>query len=195
MTTKTVLTCAVLVCALSVPALSDGGAKDQVKGWLIAGSTPRDFEFGTARVDGTSGKCAFIKAKIAPSPSGFGTLMQEVASDNYRGKRLRVSATIKTADAERAQLWMRVDGPDGKSLAFYNMDDRAITGTTPWRPYSIVLDVPTNATDVAFGYFLNGKGTAWADAFKLEVVGKNVPVSVMKSPDLPKSPANMDFEQ
>ena len=88
---------------------------------------------------------------------------------------------------------MRVDGPNGKMLGFYNMGDKPITGTTDWTRYDVVLDVPPESVAVAFGYFLNGRGTAWAREFKLEQVGKDVPVSEFSAKPPPKAPANMDF--
>jgi hypothetical protein len=166
-----------------------------LKGWWVAGTAPQDYELGLTTTGCQSGKCAFIKANIA-NPHGFATLMQQLAPDNYLGKRLRVSASLRTEEAAKAQLWLRIDGPNGQPLGFYNMDDRPVTGTTGWKRYEVVLDVPAQAVGVAFGYFLFGKGEVWADGFKLEAVGKEVPVSVAAaSKPLPKNPANMNFDQ
>ena len=68
-------------------------------------------------------------------------------------------------------LWRRVDGRDagpGGMLAFDNMHDRPVTGTTDWARHEIVLDVSEEAEAVFFGMLLNGKGTAWVDDLKLE---------------------------
>jgi len=43
-------------------------------------------------------------------------------------------------------------------IAFDNMQKRAINGTTGWQRYEVVLDVPKDATVVAFGILLNGGG-------------------------------------
>ena len=189
---------AVLMCALMLALSGTARAGDfgtVVKGWWVAGSVPQDYELGVTSAGCLSGKCAYIKSAV-PAPRGFATLMQQLAPDNYLGKRLRVSAQIRTENADKAELWMRIDGPDGKSLHFYNMDDHPIIGTTSWKRYDVVLDVPLQAVGVAFGYFLYGEGEAWADAFKLETVGKDVPVSVFSSTKpLPKSPANLNFDQ
>jgi hypothetical protein len=164
------------------------------KGWFIAGSDPQDFDFGTERIPGGPGKSAYIKSKTG-SPAGFGTLMQTIAADNYHGQRLKLSALVKTQDAARAQLWMRMDGPSGEMVGFYNMDDRPVTGTTDWKRYSLVLDVPANTVDIAFGYFLNGRGEAWATDFKLDPVSKDTPVSKFPDRPMPKAPVNADFSQ
>lgn len=171
------------------PVLADDAASIAPKGWIIAGSAPQQYVIGSEKC--ANGKCAFIKARSG-APTGYGTLMQEVAADNYRGKRLRLSALLKTADAGRAQLWMRMDGADSKMLGFYNMDDRPVTGTNDWKRYSLVLDVPEGTQDIAFGMFLNGKGEVWAEDFRLEAVGKDVPVSNFQ---MPKAPVNLNFGQ
>lgn len=179
----------------ATPGLAAEPAWDKpAKGWSIGGDDPQEFDFGTTHVDGIPGKCAVIKAKIA-SPSGFGSLGQLIAADNYHGQRLRLSALIKTENANRAQLWMRVDGPEAKMLGFYNMGDKPVTGTTDWRRYDVVLDVPPEAVDIAFGYFLYGGGTVWARNFKLETVENDVPVSTFSSKSLPDAPANMGFDK
>lgn len=183
-----------LAAGLAVTPLA--AQAEPIKGWFVTGSAPTEYDFGKQHVDGSAGaNSAFIRAKAA-KPSGFGTLMQEIGADNYRGKRMRLSARMKTADALRAQLWMRIDGPDrGKMLGFYNMDDRPVTGSTDWKRYDVVLDVPDNAVGVAFGFFLSGKGEAWADDFKLEIVDNSVPVSFQPPPPLSKEPTNLNFDQ
>lgn len=74
---------------------------------------------------------------------------------------MRLSGYLRTADAGGAQMWMRVDGPNHEALAFDNMDSRPVTGTTGWKRYDIVLDVPQTSVDVAFGFFLAGSGIAY----------------------------------
>ena len=179
---------ALATAALILAGQAAGGAAlagEVAKGWFITGSNPDQYSFGTEKVTGTTGnKSAFIRAK-SPSPTGFGTLMQYISAENYRGKRVRMSARMKSAEAGRAQLWMRVDpqatnaelSNGSKMLAFYNMDDRPVTGTSDWKRYDIVLDVPEKAFAIAYGFFLNGPGTAWTDDYKLEIVSKDVPVS------------------
>lgn len=165
------------------------------KGWIVAGSAPGDYEFGTdvgKSADGT--KSAFIKSKPEVKGTGFGTLMQMLAADEYRGGRWKLSARMRTEDAKKAQLWMRVDGPDRKMNAFDNMDDRPVTGDSEWRNYEIVLDVAPDSVAVAFGFFLFGDGQVWADDFKLERVTTAVPVTG-KATQQPLKPANLSFDE
>ena len=107
--------------------------------------------------------------------------MQQFNAARYLGKRIRLSANLKSDGVkEWGGLWMRVD--DGRdSLAFDNMHkgpkDRSIKGTTDWQTYSVVLDVPERATDIYIGFLLSGSGTLWANAIKFEIVGSDVLVT------------------
>lgn len=65
---------------------------------------------------------------------GFGTLTQWFRADEYRGKRLRMTAYVRTSGVERwAGLWMRIDGKEKTGLAFDNMMRRPVKGTTDWK--------------------------------------------------------------
>jgi hypothetical protein len=130
--------------------------------WFMAGSNPSEYQ------KGIDSQATFIKA-TSSSSNGFGTIMSNVSSDRYRGKRIRFSATVKTNDVQSAQLWLRVDGPDhGQPLSFDNMRDRPIIGSTSWNQYNCVLDVPTESKNIAFGILLVARGQAWIDKVKIE---------------------------
>jgi hypothetical protein len=165
-------------------------------GWIVAGSAPAEYEFDvdTSAADGS--KSAFIKAKSTASATGFGTLMQMIAADDYRGGRWKLTARMRTDNAAGANMWMRVDGPDRKPQAFDNMGNRPVTGDSEWKVYEIVLDVPADASGIAFGFFLSGAGQVWADDFKLEKVAPSTPVtSPAVGKTQPRSPVNADFNQ
>jgi hypothetical protein len=163
-------------------------------GWIIAGNAPTDYEFGTDATGGREGgRSAYIKLKAASS-SGFGTLMQTISAQNYAGTRVRMSAYLRTSEVRRGQLWMRVDGPNRRILGFDNMDSRPVTGTTQWKRYEVVLDVPRNAEGIAFGFFLSGEGMLWADSFRLEIVDNTVPVTGARQ-SRPTEPANLNFQE
>ena len=78
---------------------------------------------------------------------------------------LSLNATWKV----RSPLWMRVAG-DRYELAFDNMKDRFVKGTTDWKMYAVVLDGAADAKTTLLGAILTGKGHVWADDFKLEIV-------------------------
>jgi hypothetical protein len=163
-------------------------------GWAVAGSAPADYDFAVDTSTAASGKTsASITAKPGAKKDGFGALMQTVAADDYRGARWRLSGYLRVEAADRALMWMRVDGSGGKILAFDNMDSRPVSGTTGWKQYNIVLDVPPESVDIAFGFLLVGSGKLWGDGFRLENVDATVPVTA-SGPVLARAPANPDFE-
>jgi hypothetical protein len=179
------------VALLAFVALTASAATP--KGWIVAGSAPADYEMG---VDATTrdGKVAFIKARPQASSAGFGTLMQMFPADEYRGGRWKLSARMRTEDAAKAQLWMRIDGPDNKPSAFDNMNDRPVTGNGEWKRYEIVLDVADDSAAVAFGFFLAGAGKVWADDFKLERVPLSTPLTGSNTPAR-RGPTNLGFDE
>jgi len=170
---------------------------DVPTGWIVAGSSPKDYEFSRDLTTASSGHySALIAAKPGVVPTGFGTLMQTINAENYRDGRWRLSGYLKTSNATRAQMWMRVDGPDRKVVSFDNMDARPVTGTTGWTRYDIVLDVPSDSVDIAFGFLLTQGGKVWGDNFRLEKVAAEAPVTspATAATVLPKQPVNIDFE-
>jgi hypothetical protein len=167
------------------------------KGWSLTGSHREHYYLttdGKARHGGKSS--ATLISKNSASDDGFGSMKQEIKADNYRGRRVRYSGYLKAElAAQRAALWMRVEGADGKILAFDNMDERPATGTTAWKKYEIVLDVPEAAQHIALGAHFEGKGQIWVDDLKLEVVGQDVAATDMNaSPELKREMEEADEE-
>lgn len=184
-----------LMAAMLAVAAADPAWAAPPPGWIIAGNAPTHYTFAVDTASPVKGsRSASIAAKPSVAGNGFGTLMQMIAADDYRGSRLKLSGYLRTREAGRAQMWMRVDGPDHRVLSFDNMDGRPVTGTTGWQRYAIVLDVPQNSVDIAFGYLLAGGGIVWGADFKLERVGPAVAVT-SQGPLLPRRPRNLDFEE
>ena len=148
------------------------------KPWLEAGSDPSDYQMGWDANVSRSGKGSIsIRSKVA-EPRGFGTVAQISKPDEYVGKRVRMSAYVKSQGIENwAGLWMRIDGQNGEILGFDNMQNRPIKGTINWAEYEIVLDVPQSTVRIAFGILLAGRGQAWLDELKIEAVNSTVPTT------------------
>jgi hypothetical protein len=157
----------------------------------MAGSTPDDYEGGVTPGGFQSKAAAYLRSRV--SSSGFGTIMQQFLADAYRGQRVRFTALVRSEGVERwAGLWMRVDGTGKRALAFDNMNNRAITGTTDWTPYAVVLDVAgRESTMIAFGVLLDGPGQLWMTDVRIEPVGADVPTT--GKPPLRDHPINLDF--
>ncbi len=150
---------------------------DDIKGWFLAGSNPESYEIGLVKDAERNGNVAFLKSKKAVD--GFGTIMQSFNPSSYLGKRVRLSGYIKSKDVTNwAGMWFRIDGPEKtKPLAFDNMQERPIKGTTEWKKYEIVLDAPENSVGFAFGLLQAGPGEVWLDDLNFEIVDKSVPLT------------------
>jgi hypothetical protein len=179
--------------------LADIKANKLPYGWGRAGSHPYSYLMFIDAGAGKEGKNAASIQSIVTDINGFGTLMQTIKADNYKGKRVRMSGFLKTKDVEQwAGLWLRVDNADlSKTLAFDNMKDgktdRAVRGTTDWQRYNIVLDVPAEADVMSFGALLDGTGQVWFDDLKFETVEETVPTTG-KPPQRETEPVNLNFE-
>jgi hypothetical protein len=186
---RSIFTAAVVLVLTSFIA---GGAAPE--GWFLAGSNPANYETGVDSAAAYNNMpSAFLKAR--GETSGFGTLMQNFTAANYVGKRVRLSAFVKSENLTGwAGLWARVDGPGSppKALAFDNMQGRPIKGTSAWQRYEVVLDVPEAAKGIAIGILLGGGGEMWINGASFEVVDSSVPVTSVETHPT-DGPRNLSF--
>lgn len=174
-------------------------------GWFAAGSDPKSYDMGTDAGAGQDGKNAATIKSIDKEIKGFGTLMQNCLPGKYLGKRVKMTGYMKTADVQAwAGFWLRVDQKGSQQfLSFDNMyngkSNRSITGTTSWTKYEIVLDVPAEASNIAYGALLNGTGQIWFDNLSFEIVDNSVPTTGSGPNDATKStlaePTNLNFQK
>src|SRR5579859_6620046 len=107
------------------------------------------------------------------APSGYGALRQDISAAAYRGKRLRFSAYLKTRGIRKQTgLLLTLIEPD--AMKIWAMQKRPILGTTGWKRYVYVVDVPADTRAIMFGVSIQGGGKVWASDFRFEVVGKGV---------------------
>ncbi|HEY9720203.1 MAG TPA: ATP-dependent Clp protease adaptor ClpS [Trichormus sp.] len=180
------------------------GASEEAKhkaprGWFIAGSFPDDYGVGTDTTVCHSGnRCAYLRHAV-DEPRGFGTLMQGFSPQNYFEKRLRMTMWVKTSAVRgRVQPWMRIDGRrKSQMLGFDNCCERAITGSTDWQSCEIVLDIPRDSTNIAFGIILSGRGCVWIDDISFDEVSQDTATTDCKCNGAPvdRGPRNLDFAE
>lgn len=178
-----------IVAAIAVGALANALATPEglPPGWLQSGDAQ------TCKGDVVSASGApssrVFSLDCKPGTTGFSTLMQQVSSTDYAGKRVRLRAQLRAEQlAAWGGLWMRVDSGQRVS-GFDNMYNRPLQGSTGWQQADVVLDVPADATMVSFGFLLNGPGQLQATQFKLDVVDASVAVTGSPAaPVLPRHP-------
>jgi hypothetical protein len=175
--------CPFILLGLASAALAQE-ANPTPPGWFLAGSNPAHYLVAVDHPDtGTGGASARLTSRGGQA-DGFGTLMQQIKADEYRGRRVRFTARIRTRDVDgRATLWLRVDGP-GNVEVLDNMTSprRYLQGDNDWVENSLVLDVPDGAVAISYGVGLHGNGKVWLDEVKLEGVDQNIPVTTSLPP-------------
>ncbi len=161
--------------------------------WSMAGSHPADYEPGVDTQETFQNEnSGYLRAR-RPDAEGFGTMMQMFKADNYRSKRMSFSAIVKSVDVENwAGLWMRIDGTGERTLGFDNMQNRPIQGTTNWQKHTIVLDIPPESINIAFGILLSGSGQVWLSNVQFDEVSLDVPTTNISGAN-EAQPGNLNF--
>lgn len=172
-----------------------------VKGWAITGSRGDAYSVELS-AEAHGAKPVVRMWRSEDGDDGFGAMFQLFKADAYRGKRVQLSAALRTVDVTgRAALCFRVDGAgaygSGRPLAFDNMDARpTVSGTTGWARYACVLDVPEEATALFISNILSGRGELFWTDLRFEVVDDSVPLTDMQAtPALRSAPTNLDFSE
>lgn len=179
------------------------------KDWVLTGANPDQYEILVDRQVAHGGMASQLLAAMgAPDSDAWVASAQIVDAAAYRGKRVRLSGYVRTEEADAAGLWFRIDAElEGKMamVGFDNMSDRFVRGTTKWRRYDLVLDVPDAGEALVFGALLLGQGKLWIDDLALDIVTAEVPLTgtaepvtydapYTRSPGLLPRPSNLDFE-
>jgi hypothetical protein len=179
-------------------------------GW-VAGYAGRDQDVPNqdyvVDIDRSTTYSSTASARIqatATQTTSYGYISTRIPADYFRGKRVRLTAYVRTAwqpliqPPLAASLYMEVPGTlDGRPTdpAIPMSSDGLLPGEMfggDWTKRTIVLDIPTQADYLLLGLKVGGNGTAWLDDAKLELVGSDVPTTDRAGK---KTLDNLDFEQ
>ena len=95
-----------------------------------------------------------------------------------RGKRIAVSMWLKTRNVPNwAGAELYVFGAGSRIQAYDDLGDRPIHGTTDWRQYKFVVDVPMDAVMVGALPAIYGAGELWYDDVQIDLVNPDVPIT------------------
>ena len=157
---------------------------DTREGWLRKGTAAALYDMGADKTVKHLGRDAYTLKSTGTIPAQkFGTLLRGTKTPvEFLGKRVRLSGYLKTENVtDWASFFFAVDGPvENKSVAFDNMNNRPVKGTTGWRKYEIVLDVPAKSSGISYGAILAGGGQIWFDDVSFEIVENTVPLTDLK---------------
>lgn len=154
------------------------------QGWHLGSGMGESYEASMDRQQKRTGSASVhLKSKLNGPPMKLGNLMQTIAAEQFRGKKVRLIGFARTANnPEGAFMWLRADAPSKSRLD--TMSDRPIAESNEWRRAEIIMEIPTDAGALAFGFTLYGKGELWADDVSLELAPPDAK-STVRFPDLP----------
>jgi len=156
-------------------------------GWSF--TNPENYEVSLVKKEGGEGVIPLIRSR-RPKTQGFAELMQSMDAAAYRGKRIQLSAILKSKDVELSgNVFARISGNKSEEL-FTRKSDPSLSGTREWNRYTIVFDVPENSSEIAIGLMLQGGGSIWADKFSFDVVDAGAQKARVET----KASLNLGFE-
>jgi hypothetical protein len=167
-------------------------------GWAFSSPAPDRFAATVDRKVSHSGRASgSLRSLGAVEPRKYAVLMQAVKADAWTRRRIRMTGWLRVSDVSGwAGMWMRVDGASGPPLAFENMQNRPLRGSTGWTRCVIELPVAQDAVAVHFGALLCGPGQVWLDDVSFEALGPALPGAAERGHargDL-DLPVNLGFE-
>ncbi|MDR2172718.1 MAG: hypothetical protein LBE32_00670 [Burkholderiales bacterium] len=141
----------------------DTGEKGKIKGWqFMQHAGPESYEFALDRDIFYRGTQSLRIKNIGEEP--YGLAEQKISATALRGKKVALSAWIKTQETNGRGAGLSMRATRGGAIAAYNfMESELIRGSQDWRRYTISLEIPESATALEIGFMLQGSGIAWID--------------------------------
>lgn len=168
------------------------------KQWSSYASAPKAYEVGReSKISRSGNGSGFLRSLTKVEMKHHVLLYQEISSLNHRGRELSLTGFLKTKNVSGwSGFWVRAEDAQGKVLAFKNMMDAPVRGTTDWTSYNMTVKIPAQSAKIVFGALLAGEGEVWVDDFKLETQGTVERLEELKQRirSLPAEPENLDFE-
>jgi len=182
---------ALLAAPLAAAAMnaSSTDALRQPAGWMAGASYAwplgATHEAGVAPETEASGQRALtVKAIGTRAAHEIGSISQYAMG--HAGKRVRFSAQVMATGVDGwaglvvgsgfLPLWLQPGSPDAEATP-----PLGAAACPQWCDVSVVADIPAESEGVAnVGLALVGSGQVWARNVKLEVVGRDVPVTAQR---------------
>ncbi len=147
--------------------------------WNLTGSAKTEYEGGTDLTTLYGGKPSGYLKSTGLNLKGYGVLNSAQDATPYQGQTVRVAARVKTFKVQTwSGLWIGVETPSHPfkpsrtPTTWFNTmrDAQGLMGTLDWKPYSLDIVVPEDATRLLFGLAMSGRGTAFINDVSLTVV-------------------------
>ena len=153
--------------------------------WVGGETQPHEFSISIDHRIVHSGRSSLLLRSIVPRPNGAVYVSQSFRAGTFRGKRVRLGAFLRPKDVtNQVFLYLTINRAGDSNPTFLKAET---SGTTRWKKYELVTDVPTDADSVTIALELRGPGTVRADDFSFSSVNRFVPLTQHLAP------ANLDF--
>lgn len=145
---------------LSFPGMFSrvGKVPSNLQGWGFSSSQEGHYE---VRCDLVFTDCVtqILRSRGAVARSEEGSVTHTEPATRWRGRRVELRAHLRAGNVSgEAGAFVRIEDAQGDLLAFDDMSNRALRGTTGFEWYKVVLDVPANAERITLGVRLSGEG-------------------------------------
>jgi RNA polymerase sigma factor (sigma-70 family) len=168
---------------------------DGVRGWWLMGVPKEACTYQIDQNATQSGKRSLTIINQSTQQVSMIFLYHEgFLADNYLGKRLRLSADVKTEDVKDVRVGADLSSSK-EALPLRQYTTPPIRGTTGWTRYNIIFDVSSDISFIKFSMRMMGKGKVWLAAANFEVVDSTVPLTenARQLLSLPEEPQNTHF--
>jgi hypothetical protein len=152
--------------------------KGPIKGWKLYETKKGTFKVSLENVDGKTAAC--ISSNKAKTGAYAYLYMPAFKANKYLGKRIRLSANVKTESVKGWDALRMSVTSDSSNFFVYNFDNmknRLIKGNTDWKKYELVLDVPKGSLYINIVFVMDSTGKSWISDLKLEEVDTTVAVT------------------
>ncbi|MEO8147073.1 MAG: hypothetical protein ABI723_05510 [Bacteroidia bacterium] len=166
---KTILISIVIFSTLSFE-VPEGWTKGKGKG-------TEEYEAGIDKGAGQNGGNALTIKSINKKVKGMESLFQKALPGKFLGKRIKMSGFVKSENANAGGCLFIRTISNSKVISEDNMSHRLVKGTSSWKKYDLVLDVPVNTTVMSYGGILHNSGQIWFDDISFEIVPDSIKVT------------------
>ncbi len=136
--------------------------------WKLGGATREFVMEATGRATDPKGAVISLRSTSNPA-STSGSVTASLPANTLLGRRVTLSAELRVGSGRGAGLLIRADSDTTVALTLENSLADLVRLEDAWRPRSVSIPVPDNATVLAFGILLQGAGSVSARGVRLEI--------------------------